>query len=193
MSRRGLTELSILLTLLPVALPVTAENATGTSGFHYSEDWAVVSAPPPPGPYRAVNLDPRIPGQDVLPLLPLKQSAGTAVTEAPVEIPADVLEAAPAAGKPAMSETDDSPAADLGRGAAALPPPVPGRYNRMVPAQNYSATPRYPAPGGYSGYRNMPPPGYYGAQDWRNSQQVPPPPVYDAMMKERQAYGEGTP
>jgi hypothetical protein len=35
--------------------------------FVYTDDWALVSAPPPPGPYQSVNIDPRVPGQDAAP------------------------------------------------------------------------------------------------------------------------------
>lgn len=35
--------------------------------FTYSDEWSVVSAPPPSGPYRAVHVDPRVPGQGIIP------------------------------------------------------------------------------------------------------------------------------
>ena len=35
-----------------------------SSFYTYHDDWAIVSAPPPPGPYQSVNVDPRIPGQE---------------------------------------------------------------------------------------------------------------------------------
>ena len=35
--------------------------------FTYSDEWSVVSAPPPSGPYRVVHIDPRVPGQWVTP------------------------------------------------------------------------------------------------------------------------------
>jgi hypothetical protein len=198
MNRRGLTGVSFFLISLPVALPVMADTGAEPPGYTYSQDWAVVSAPPPPGPYGAVNLDPRIPGQDMLPLLPVVEQASAVAREIPMaDIPAEALGNPPAAGMPVMTETEDSPAAGLNAREVVLPPPVPGHYNRMMPAYNYPAPPRYPVRTGYPGYRNMPPMGYYGAPVHQSSQQVPPPPVYDAMMKNRQSYGnrgrEGTP
>ena len=46
-----------------LALTTLAPGIHAEEGFSYSEDWALVSAPPPPGPYRPVHLDPRVPGQ----------------------------------------------------------------------------------------------------------------------------------
>jgi hypothetical protein len=36
--------------------------------YRYSEEWSVVSAPGPAGPYQPVNIDPRVPGSALLPL-----------------------------------------------------------------------------------------------------------------------------
>jgi hypothetical protein len=194
--RRGLAATAVFLALLLGAGSLMAGNAAGSAGFTYTEGWDVVSAPPPPGPYRAVNLDPRIPGQDMVPLLPIEGQADDIVSE----IPAEALNNPPAAGAPVRSHVTDAPAARLNIEQAVLPPPVPGRYNRMMmaaPVSNYPVPPRYPAQSGYPGYRNTPPMGYYGAPVRRPAQQVPPPPVYDAMMNNRQPYGNqnapGTP
>ena len=191
--KRGLAATTVFLTLLLGVGPLIAGNTAGSSEFTYSEGWDVVSAPPPPGPYRAVNLDPRIPGQDMVPLLPAEGQPASIVSELPVtEIPAEALNNPPAAGAPARSHAPDAPAARLNVEQAALPPPVPGRYNRMMPAApafNYPLPSRYPMQSGYPGYRNTPPMGYYGAPARRPAQQVPPPPVYDAMMNDRQSYG----
>jgi hypothetical protein len=189
MNRQRFTGISILFAMLPVALPVSAAAVAESRGYNYSEGWAIVSAPPPPGPYMAVNLDPRIPGQDILPLLPVNEPATAVSNEMPADsIPVEALENPPAAGMPVMPESGQSPAADLNAAGAALPPPVPGRYNRMMPAYNYPAAPRYPVRTGFPNYRNTTPRGYYGAADPRAPQQVPPPPVYDARMNERGSY-----
>jgi hypothetical protein len=191
--RCGLAATTVFLTLLLGVGPLMAGNSAGSAGFTYSEGWDVVSAPPPPGPYRAVNLDPRIPGQSMVPLLPVEGQPANAVSEKPVtEIPAEALNNPPAAGAPARSHAPAAPAARLNIEQAALPPPVPGRYNRMMPAppaSNYPVPSRSPMQSGYPGYRNTPPMGYYGAPVRRPAQQVPPPPVYDAMMNDRQSYG----
>ena len=198
MNRRRFTGIWLFLTTLPVALPVTADTVVESRGYHYSEGWALVSAPPPPGPYMAINLDPRIPGQDLLPLLPVQGPATAVVSEIPADsIPVEALENPPAAGIPAMPESGQRPAADLNAARATLPPPVPGRYNRMMPAYNYPAAPRYPVRTGSRNYRSTPPTGYYGGAVPRAPQQVPPPPVYDAMINERGSYvspgRQGTP
>jgi hypothetical protein len=191
--RRGLTATTVFLTLLLGAGPLMADNSAGSAGFTYSEGWDIVSAPPPPGPYRAVNLDPRIPGQNMIPLLPVEGQPANVVSEKPAtEIPAEALNNPPAAGAPAGYYVPDAPAARLNIEQAAPPRPVPGRYSGMMPAPpafNYPAPSRSPMQSGYSGYRNTPPMGYYGAPVRRPARQVPPPPVYDAMMNDRQSYG----
>ena len=175
--------------LLLGAVPATA--------FNYTDGWEMVSAPPPPGPYRVVNLDPRIPGQDVVPLMPVEEPPVAANAGSVDAMPAGVLENPPAAGTPAMQTAPDGPAASVGRAAPQFPGPArgPARMMQAPPTFGYPAPPR-----GYSGYpgsRNMPPMGYYGAPARRPPQQVPPPPVYDAMMKNRPPYGhqnsQGTP
>jgi hypothetical protein len=145
MNRRRFTGIWIFLTMLPVASPVSADAVVESRSYNYSEGWALVSAPPPPGPYMAINLDPRIPGQDLLPMLPVKEPANAVVSKIPADsIPVEALENPPAAGMPVIPESGQSPAADLNAAGAALPPPVPGRYNRVMPAYNYPAAPRYP-------------------------------------------------
>jgi hypothetical protein len=198
MNRRGLAGVSVFITLLLGAVSVMADPAAGSAAFIYSEGWAVVSAPPPPGPYQAINLDPRIPGQDSLPLLPAEEQPSNVVSERPlVEIPAEALDNPPAAGAPVLSQMPDSPAARLNAEQA----PVPARYNRMMqtpPALNYPSPSRSPVQSGYPGYGNMPPMGYYRTPVRRPSQEeVPPPPAYDAIMNNRRSYGnqgyQGTP
>jgi hypothetical protein len=182
---------SLILMLVSTALPVSADEAGQEPGYTYKEDWAVVSAPPPPGPYRAVNIDPRVPGAGAVP--PLSMDA-----PGPVEryIPAEALATPPAAGIPSQSPVMDSPASNL------QGPQQAGTQRRAPSAQGYGyqAQPRYPAQtrqappsGSYSGgYRNQPPYGYYGSpgyqQRGQQSQQVPPPPVYDAMIRNQQPY-----
>ncbi len=166
--------------------------------FNYTDGWDTVSAPPPPGPYRAVNLDPRIPGQDVVPIMPVEEPPAMAGGAGSVaDIPAEALHHPPAAGVPAIQTVPDAPAASLGRTGSQFPGPARG-LSRMMPAPPTFA---YPSPprgySGYPGYRNMPPMGYYGAPVRRSPQQVPPPPVYNAMMRSRPPYGnwnsQGTP
>lgn len=191
--RHGLAGTPVFLALLLGAVSVSADTATDSVPFTYTEGWAVVSAPPPPGPYRAVNLDPRIPGQDSIQILPVeKPPSDTTSGLPPVGIPAEALNNPPAAGIPARSQVQDRPAASLDPGQAADSRQVPGYFNRRVPAApsfSYQGPSPYPVQQGYPGYRNRPSTGYYDAPARQPAQQVPPPPVYDAMMHNRQSQG----
>jgi len=105
--------------------------------YQYSNEWSLVSAPPPAGPYRPINIDPRVPGPGTvteLPLLPLQpedkpadtpSNDGAATTgstdssadqsinkseEVEQEFSASIPGAAPAAGIPVLSDEATSPA-----------------------------------------------------------------------------------
>lgn len=193
-SRREVVIGSVILSLLLMTAPVLADESAPRSEFTYTDDWAVVSAPPPPGPYRAVNIDPRVPGVDAIPPLPMDAVTTSAVDD----IPADALANPPAAGMPATLPQQDNPAAALDSQQSAQPV-TPGRMERVAPSPPgyyYSTPPRYPAqtgsapPAGYSGYRNQPAYGYYGGPAYgQGEQQVPPPPAYDARMRNPRPYG----
>ena len=189
----------VVLSLLLMTAPVLAEETE----FTYTDDWAVVSAPPPPGPYRAVNIDPRVPGADAIPPLPMD-----AVTTPSGEdrIPAEALANAPAAGIPASHQPTDTPASAVSKQRAA-PPEMPGYPQRVAPSPSgyyYPAPPHYPAqshsvppaapPAAYPGYRNQPAYGYYGLLHIvRDSNRYRHHPVYDSMMRNQYPAGKGTP
>ena len=215
-SRRDCIGGSMALSLLLVTSAALAGESAPTYEFTYSDDWAVVSAPPPPGPYRAVNIDPRVPGGDAIP--PISMEAGTtpargdmpdeaAATPSGKDIPAAAMTAAPAAGMPPATRLPEAgPVSALGAQPSA-PSIMPGRAERVAPSQPgyyYPAPPRYPAqttsvpPSGYPGYRNQPAYGYYGSPVYpQRQQQVPPPPVYDSSIRNPPPYGHpsgrGTP
>lgn len=185
---------SVVLSLWLMCVSAVAQESAPSSEFTYTDDWDVVSAPPPPGPFRAVNLDPRVPGFDAIPPLPMG-----AVDSPPEEdIPAEALANPPAAGIPATPPPQDSPASALDAQQPARPV-MPGRTGHVAPSRSgyyYPGPRRYPAqtrsapPAGYSGYRKQPEYGYYGAPANRQGeQQVPPPPVYDARMRNQRPYG----
>ena len=188
----------VVLSLLLVTAPVLADESAPSSEFTYTDDWAFVSAPPPPGPYRAVNIDPRVPGVDAIPPLPMD-----AVT-APARdyIPADAMANPPSAGIPANIPSQDRPASAV-ETQQIVPGPQPVQRERMAPSppgQYYPAPSRYPAqsytapPGGYPGYRKPPAYGYYGSPAYpQEQQQVPPPPVYDALIRNQHPTGRGSP
>ena len=175
----------VVLWLLLITAPVLAQETE----FTYTDDWAVVSAPPPPGPYRAVNIDPRVPGADAIPPLPMD-----AITTPSGEdrIPTEALENAPAAGIPSSRQPPEMP----GHPQRVAPPPSGYYYPAptQYPAQPQSVAPAAP-PAAYPGYRNQPAYGYYGSPAYRQGQQqvVPPPPVYDSMMRNQYPAGKGTP
>ena len=194
-SRREVVSGSVVLSLLLTA-PVLADESAPSSEFTYTDDWAVVSAPPPPGPYRSVNIDPRVPGGDAIPPLPMLP-VDAVKTSAVDDIPVEALDNPPAAGIPATLPSQDGPASTLDTQQSAQPV-ISGHTEQVAPSPPgyYSAPPRHPAqtrsapPAGYSGYRNQPAYGYYGAPAYRQGeQQVPPPPAYDAMMRNQRPYG----
>jgi hypothetical protein len=189
---------SVVLSLLLVATPVLADESAPNTEFTYTDDWAFVSAPPPPGPYRAVNIDPRVPGVDAIPPLPMEPVTAPARDG----IPEDAMANPPAAGIPATRPTQDRPASAM-ETQQLTPPAMPAQAEHLAPfppGQYYPAKPRYPAqtysapPAGYPGYRKQPAYGYFGSPVYPQEQQtVPPPPVYDAQMRNRHPTGRGSP
>ena len=176
--------LALAAALTPV-LAVSADQPTGetdiqSSFYTYHDDWAIVSAPPPPGPYQSVNIDPRIPGQeDVIPPFAGGFNAPPALTD---QLPEDFMGAPPAAGIPTPAAAGAYP----GQDAYSYEPP-PGYYNsrgyglkRSAPVQEYRRPYGYPQSGnpryGYapSPWSSAPPP--------RTEDEVPPPPAYNRMI-----------
>jgi len=95
-------------------------------------DWSIVSAPPPPGPYRSVNIDPRIPGQDAVSVPGLPRDVRDSS-----QMPAETLRTPPAAGgvasEPAMPGRFQPPEApDYAQ------PPGPDYYTRPSRSEGYS-------------------------------------------------------
>jgi hypothetical protein len=156
------------------------ETETGPSGFNYSDDWSIVSAPPPPGPYYSVNVDPRVPGQeDNMPPSASDFEPTSGLQEQLIE---SFISAPPAAGRPA------SQPASSGRPSAHY---APHGYSSHPYGMSYG----YPQ-GGSAALRNYsrdpgPAGGYYppaGSSPWAappsgSEPEVPPPPVYDRMIK----------
>jgi hypothetical protein len=174
----------LLMPLLQAASGVMAEEAP----FTYNDDWSLVSAPPPPGPYRAVNIDPRVPGQDAIPPI----TTGAESIHSWEHLPAEIVNAPPAAGIPATDPRMEPPLQQEVPDAYG-PAPVPGAYQgyRQIPPDNrYTEPTGMPPPQKYNKYRNMPPSGYYRSPEAQVEPDVPPPPVYDAMTGETSgAYG----
>ena len=163
---------------------VAADQPPGEPGiqssfYTYHDDWAIVSAPPPPGPYQSVNVDPRIPGQEDV-RTPFFSGFNTppALDE---QLPGDFMGAPPAAGTPGPA-----PGAYPGQEPAGHEPP-PGYYrsrtynrNRPATAPDYRGPYGYPRPGA-SRYGYTPSP-WNNPPVERTEDEVPPPPVYNRML-----------
>lgn len=161
-----------LFSLLSIVGAVSLLASTIAPVSAGSGDWSLVSAPPPPGPYRTVNLDPRVPGAEGIPMIGntpgFAQPGESRVPVAP--------DAAPAAGGQAGYQAP----------MQHLPPQVPGRYQSRMPrppVNTYPGPARYPANVGRQNYGTMPSRGYFPTHTYQAEQVVPPPPVYDAMMR----------
>ena len=151
------------------------DTETQSSFYTYHDDWAIVSAPPPPGPYQAVNIDPRIPGQEdvITPFV-------SGFNEPPPggeRLPDDFMGAPPAAGTPSQV----APATYPGR------EPPPGYYtprgynqNRPAPVQDYGGPYGYPPQSGSYRYGYTPSPRSNPTLQ-HPEDEVPPPPVYNRM------------
>jgi hypothetical protein len=71
-----------ILIAFAAVIPATAGAEEPPVTYHYSDEWSLVSAPPPMGPYHPVNIDPRIPGPgtvETIPMLPPEQETGGAI------------------------------------------------------------------------------------------------------------------
>ena len=89
-------------------MPISA-MAQPEPQFSYTDEWSIVSAPPPSGPFRSIHLDPRIPGQGIAP----PAIASSIDTVATGQLPADSGTEQQAAGSDSMDITH-------------LPPPAAG-------------------------------------------------------------------
>jgi hypothetical protein len=158
-----------------------AETEIQSSYYTYHDDWAIVSAPPPPGPYQSVNIDPRIPGQeDVVPQFAGGLNASPAMND---QLPEDFMGAPPAAGIP----SPPGAATYHGQDAIGYQPP-PGYYSSREYGARHSA-PVQPYRSPYYGYPQPVNPRYgYQSQPWngapvqRTEDEVPPPSVYNRMV-----------
>jgi len=168
---RKLPGVVLLMPLLYMTGTALAEDAP----FTYSDDWRLVSAPPPPGPYNAVNIDPRVPRQEAIPPV----TTGTEAQQQSWQpLPDEMLANPPAAGRPESSPDSLAPQQrDYQWGGA------PGSYQGYTPGPPPDAV-VVPRPGQYPSYGDMPPSGYYRSPAINHEQQVPPPPAYDAMTGE---------
>lgn len=175
----------LLLPLLFLGGNVLAmdESETAARG---DDDWSIVSAPPPPGPYRSVNIDPRIPGQDAVSV----PGPGGDFSSAGL-LPAEALRLPPPAAGGAAPEPQDSrhgyraqPSQTGGYATPPRPRPLPRDHVPAAVPQDYAQPPEprsyappgpydYAQPGRDDGYRPAP-----YARDY-----VPPPQDYEQPMR----------
>jgi hypothetical protein len=157
------------------------ETETQSSFYTYHDDWAIVSAPPPPGPYQSVNIDPRIPGQEDVraPFVSGYNESSPPGEQLPDDFTDDVP---PAAGTPSQAATTAYPGQESFRNE-----PPPGYYrsrgynqNRPAPVQDSRGPYGYPQSGNYR-YGYTPSPWSNPPQQRREDEVPPPPPVYNRM------------
>jgi hypothetical protein len=137
--------------------------------FHYSDEWSLVSAPPPSGPYRPVNIDPRIPGASAvepMPVIPPQLRKGEAGESVPTPgsestaaqvAPGTTEEAAPQQKSPSEAEI----AATVPGNAPSAGTPVPDGM-QAAPVQAFPSYEPPPAAGAGPDYSN-PRPAWSGA------------------------------
>ena len=171
-----------------------------SSFYTYHDDWAIVSAPPPPGPYQSVNVDPRIPGQEDV-RTPFLSGFNESPPPLGEQLPDDFMGAPPAAGTPSPAVPDA-----YSRQEFFGHEPPPGYYrsrgysqNRPAPVQDYRGPYGYPRSGnsryGYtpSPWSNPPlPEGEVPPPPAYNRMSAPPPPVYRNGPAPDQFYRRGT-
>ncbi len=120
-----------LLLLFSAGSAVADEQATDQqapgeappAAYTYSDDWALVSAPPPQGPYNAINLDPRIPGQDLVAPMPMPDIEPP-VVPGPGAAPSTQEDAATAP----LTTRSPSSTAGTSAGQRLVPPQTPYDY-----------------------------------------------------------------
>jgi len=157
------------------------DTGTQSSPYSYSNDWAIVSAPPPPGPYQSVNVDPRIPGQEDL-RIPFGSGLDTPRAKSE-QLPGDFMGAPPSAGTPARPM---APGAYTGQEPSGNEPP-PGYYRSQgnnqswtAPVQDYTGSYGYPSSvDSRNGYAPSP---WYNSPGQRSEDEVPPPPLYNGRI-----------
>ncbi len=201
--------ISLALMLQLSAQTVQAEETPAP--YHYSDEWSVVSAPPPAGPYRPVNIDPRVPGPGgVMPMPitvqqpesapPVVQGAVAGETEAAAVMPAPSTDQQPESAAQ-LGVVEGGVTGETGT-AAAMPEvvqplevlePVPEHVMQHAPAAGMPAArpePVTPAEAAAAGQARsasrLPVPGQYGHM-------MPPRPVFNYPAPGRYPYQAGYP
>lgn len=120
--------LQLAFVVAGVALTQVSAAGEPESLFKYSDEWSLVSAPPPAGPYQPINIDPRVPGPGTISQMPMAIPHLQAAQELPDGSDDQAGEAATLPGL-------DSGAENQAQAEAAMPqslPPVPGHYQPVM-------------------------------------------------------------
>lgn len=139
--------LQLAIALAATALLPAAHARDAETQFKYSDEWSLVSAPPPAGPYQPVNIDPRVPGPGTIPEVPMPMPRLHAADEPPAE-PALVEDTA-AADAP-VGYGSEAPAMPAAPEAILAMPPVPGHYQPLEPPPEVAAAAGTGGPGAES-------------------------------------------
>ncbi|HUT39851.1 MAG TPA: hypothetical protein VM011_00785 [Gammaproteobacteria bacterium] len=107
--------------------------------FKYSDEWSLVSAPPPAGPYQPVNIDPRVPGVGTIPQVPMVMPRQQAAQES---FPDDTMVGGVPGG--AVEQAAPEIMTRAAPGETRTMPPVPGHYQSVMaqPASEAAAESR---------------------------------------------------
>jgi hypothetical protein len=131
-ANRSYMWMRLILVLGTAFLSQLVNAADVEAQFKYSDEWSLVSAPPPAGPYQPVNIDPRVPGPGTIPEVPLALPRLQAAQEMPAE---SQVEASPADGT--FEQTSEQMMLEQSIGTAPqetrVMPPVPGYYKPIMP------------------------------------------------------------
>ena len=115
--------------------------AEPSSQYSYTDEWSIVSAPPPSGPFRSIHLDPRIPGQGVAP---------PALAPNPEQLVEQAVDTGPAATGSTTSDLSQLPAPAAGYGTPPPAMPAPPRAGAAMTGTDmppHGMLPPPPGPG----------------------------------------------
>ena len=129
-----------LLLMMAAGFLLQASHAEeAETPFKYSDEWSLVSAPPPAGPYQPVNIDPRVPGPATITQVPMAMPRQQAEQES---FPDGTL----VGGVPGGAAEQAAPEimTSAAPGETRTMSPVPGHYQSVMtqPAREVAAESR---------------------------------------------------
>ncbi|MGB5473666.1 MAG: hypothetical protein WBQ78_09340 [Gammaproteobacteria bacterium] len=138
-ANRRLRGTHLLLMLAAVFLLQVSHAEEPETPFKYSDEWSLVSAPPPAGPYQPVNIDPRVPGPATITQVPMAMPRQQAEQEL---FPEGTMVGGVPGGAAEQSAPEIMTSATPGE--TRTMPPVPGHYQSDMsqPAKEVTAESR---------------------------------------------------